>query len=243
MLTFYQTAEPYFAAFGLTAITGAVVFGAVFSAIKWFGERWVTAKFDQRLETFKHFQQREMEQFKFQINASMDRAIKLHQREFETLPEAWSTLVTAYNSVKGIVSPFQSYADVGRMRDTELDEFLAGCNFSTAQREEIAASSDRDKSFQEASFWQRFNKVQNDFRVHHVFLLQNAIIMPPGMKEKFTAIGDLAWDALTERKITQEMKDWRQRSKNEKFEKEGEPLLRSLEAEIQKRLWSDVKSS
>jgi hypothetical protein len=41
--------------------------------------------------------------------------------------------------------------------------------------------------------------------------------MSAATKAKFTAIGDLAWDALTERKIVEEMKDWRQRSKIEKI--------------------------
>jgi len=42
------------------------------------------------LLAYKHEQQKELEHLKFSINAQMDRATKLHQREFEALPEAWS---------------------------------------------------------------------------------------------------------------------------------------------------------
>jgi hypothetical protein len=105
MFELYRAIEPYLAALGLTALSGAVVFGALFAALKWFGEHWINSKFSERMEAFKYAQQRELEQLKFQINASMDRAVKLHQREFETLPEAWSTLVTAFNSVKALRQP------------------------------------------------------------------------------------------------------------------------------------------
>jgi cell division protein FtsB len=89
VLELYHAIEPYLAAFGFTALSAAIVFGALFGALKWFGENWINSKFSERLEAFKYAQQRELEQLKFQINASMDRAVKLHQREFETLPEAW----------------------------------------------------------------------------------------------------------------------------------------------------------
>ena len=142
----YGAIEPYLAAVGLSVVGFGSVFLACFAVLKWFGERWVTAKFSERLEAFKHAQQREIEQLKFQINASMDRAVKLHQREFETLPQAWSTLVIAYNSVKSFTSPLQSYADVRRMNDTELDEFLNDTNLANSQKDDIKKAGDRNKA-------------------------------------------------------------------------------------------------
>jgi len=172
----------------------------------------------------------------------MDRAVKLHQREFETLPEAWATLVTAFNSVKGFTSPFQSYADLKRMKDDELAEFLDDSDLSKTQRAEILTSDDRNKTYQRIIFWHRFGSVQDDFRAHHVFLLKNAIFMPSAIKSRFVAIGDLAWDALIEHKVRERMNDWRERPKLEKFEAMGDGMLLELETEIQKRLWSDVSS-
>jgi hypothetical protein len=64
--------------------------------------------------------------------------------------------------------------------------------------------------------------------------------MPTSIKEKFDAVGNLVWEALSEHKIRHEMKDWREHPKLDRLEKEGESMLRELEAEIQKRLWSDV---
>jgi hypothetical protein len=243
MLELYRAIEPYLAALGLTALSAGVIGAALFGAIKWFGESWITSKFSERLETFKHAQQREIEHLKFQINASMDRAVKLHQREFETVPQAWSTLVEAFNAVKSFTSPFQSYADLHRVSDADLDEFLDDTELSNAQKNEIRTSSDRNETYQSILFWHRLNKVQNVFREHHLFLLKNSIFMTAAMKIQFTEIGTLAWNALMEHKMNHEMKIWAKRPQLEKFENQGDTMLSALEAEIQKRLWSNASLS
>lgn len=241
MAELYAAMEPYLAAAGLSALTFGTVFLSAFAALKWFGERWVTAKFGERLEAFKHAQQREIEQLKFQINASMDRAVKLHQREFETLPQAWSTLVSAYNAVNGFTSPLQSYAAVGRMSDAELDEFLADTEFTNLQKNEIRQSRERDEVYQKAVFWLRLNKVMAEFRTHHDFISKNAIFMPAKMKAQFAALGDLVWDALIEHKVKEEYKTYGERPKRDRLEAEGNKMLAALEADVQQRLWSDVQ--
>jgi hypothetical protein len=65
MLEIYRAIESYLAALGLTALSASVIFGALYAALKWFGEQWITSKFSERLESFKHAQQREIEQLKF----------------------------------------------------------------------------------------------------------------------------------------------------------------------------------
>ena len=52
--------------------------------------QWLDSKFAERLEAYKHQQQRELEQLRFQINALFDRVTKLHQREFQVLPDAYA---------------------------------------------------------------------------------------------------------------------------------------------------------
>jgi hypothetical protein len=65
--------------------------------------------------------------------------------------------------------------------------------------------------------------------------------MPTSIKKKFDQINELAWDALIEhesnkaydvipRKFTQQ----------ERFKKEAEVLMKSLESDVQKGLWNAV---
>jgi len=102
MLDLYRAIEPYPAALGFTALSAGVIFVVLFGAMRWFaGLHRNSASASRRSSTLSND---EIEHLKFQINASMDRADKLHQREFETVPEAWSSLVGAFNSVKSFIS-------------------------------------------------------------------------------------------------------------------------------------------
>ena len=77
---------------GLFAVIGYIVVGAgAVGTFAWwifrtFSEKWLNARFEERLASYKHEQQKELEHLKFAINAQMDRATKLHQKEFEALP-------------------------------------------------------------------------------------------------------------------------------------------------------------
>src|ERR1700674_4226477 len=90
---------------------GAVV-GAAYLFFKFLGEKWLTAKFDERLAAYKHAQQRELEELKGKINALMDRTTKLHQREFEVLPEVWGRLVEARGRIGLAISSFHQTPDL-----------------------------------------------------------------------------------------------------------------------------------
>jgi hypothetical protein len=48
------------------------------------------------------------------------------------------------------------------MGNAELNEFLTNSGFSAAQQDEIRNSADRNETYQEAFFWQRFSKVQDN---------------------------------------------------------------------------------
>src|SRR6266850_6530058 len=110
----------------LLATIGAIVIGAgAVGAFAWwlfrlFSEKWLNAKFEERLAAYKHEQQKELEHLKFSINAQMDRATKLHQKEFEALPEAWARLMRAHGLTMSVVSRFQSTPDLNAMKPAQL---------------------------------------------------------------------------------------------------------------------------
>jgi hypothetical protein len=82
----------------LAAVGGGGGCAAVaYLAFKFLATKWLENKFAERLEAYKHQQQKELEQLKFQINASFDRLTKLHQHEFQVLPDAWGVLVRSFH--------------------------------------------------------------------------------------------------------------------------------------------------
>ncbi len=110
--------------FGLAAISLGGVAAFAYWLFKLFSDKWLTAKFSQQLEKNKHDQQKELEDLRFEFNKLMDRTVKLHQREFDVLPEAWALLVEAYGITMAVTSSMQQYADVERMNEIQLDAFL-----------------------------------------------------------------------------------------------------------------------
>jgi len=41
-------------------------------------EKWLSRRFNEKLEDYKHAQQKELEKLRLQINATLDRTTKLH---------------------------------------------------------------------------------------------------------------------------------------------------------------------
>ncbi|HZE55412.1 MAG TPA: hypothetical protein VE111_19335 [Bradyrhizobium sp.] len=112
-----------------------------------FSEKWLNAKFEERLAAYKHEQQKELEHLKFSINAQMDRATKLHQKEFEALPEAWARLMHAHGIIMSVVSRLQSLPDLNAMRPDQLEDFLVNSKLAECQREIIRQAPDKTSAY------------------------------------------------------------------------------------------------
>jgi hypothetical protein len=81
----------------------------IYGLLQWFGKSWMDQQFKKRLEQLKHDQQKEIEQLRHQINALFSRVSKIHEKEFEVLPRAWTLLHQAYGSVFRVAMPFKFF--------------------------------------------------------------------------------------------------------------------------------------
>jgi hypothetical protein len=61
-----------FAAIGAFILGSGAISAIAFGLFKVLGEKWLNAKFEERLAEYKHAQQKEIEQLRFRINALMD---------------------------------------------------------------------------------------------------------------------------------------------------------------------------
>src|SRR5438270_8371291 len=103
------------AAVGAVFAIGGGIAALAYALLRFFGEKWLNAKFEERLAAYKHAQQKELEELRFKINTLMDRTIKLHQREFDVLPEAWGRLRDTFNILHRVSLGFQQSPDVNAM--------------------------------------------------------------------------------------------------------------------------------
>jgi hypothetical protein len=225
-----------FAIFGFGAIGVGGIGVISYWLFKLFSEKWLNAKFEERLASYKHEQQKELEQLRFKINALMDRTTKLHQREFEVLPEAWSKLVDANAHVYSAVAALQQYPDVDRMSDQQLDELLKKSTFTDWQKDELRRATNKSDYYIRAITFKRLFEAQNVFFEFQTYLFKNGIFIREELKVKFYTLKDIIHKALIEHEISQREKIsmW---TDIKKLTSEGQQLLKSLEQDVQKRLW------
>jgi hypothetical protein len=78
---FLKVLQPWFTVLGGFGVIAALLVTVAYYLFKFLSEKWLNAKFEERLAAYKHEQQKELERLKFEINTLMDRTVKLHQRE------------------------------------------------------------------------------------------------------------------------------------------------------------------
>lgn len=125
---------------------------------QWLGKKWIEHKFAQRLDELRHQQALELAKLKVQIDSTLSGAIKLQDREFSVLPEAWAKLDEAHRLVSWLASPMQRYADVDRMDAEQLEEFLAATDLTESQKRDVRQAESKLRKYQEIVFGTDFTK-------------------------------------------------------------------------------------
>jgi hypothetical protein len=226
-----------------------LVFGAgggiaiiAYGLLRFFGEKWMNARFDERLAAFKHAQEKELEELRYKISALMDRTIKLHQREFDVIPEAWGKLTEAYGVVTAVTSALQQYPDLDRASTSQLEEFLESSSLAKWQKDEIRSSEKRTDYYIKAVALQKISQAREACRDFHVYFKRNGIFVPEPIKAQFLQLDKLIYDALVEHEIN-ERDEVRPRLRDGlKRLSQAEAQMAALELDVQRRLWSASKA-
>jgi hypothetical protein len=116
---------------------------------KLFGEKWLNTKFEERLASFRHEHQKEIERLRLRINTLMDRTTKLHQREFDVLPEAWGRINDAYDKICG--GMFRFDPNLENMTEAQLDHFLSKSSLADWEKNELKAADDKNRYYANCS--------------------------------------------------------------------------------------------
>jgi len=229
----------------LLATIGAVVIGAgAVGAFAWwlfrlFSEKWLNAKFEQRLAAYKHVQQKELEHLKFEINAQMDRATKLHQREFDVLPEAWAKLTLSYAVITSLVSRSQFTPDLDSMNPAQREEFLNRSKLADWQRDTVKAASNKTNAYRSQAEPFKISRARKAIQKFYLYFRSNGIFIRDPIKQKFVNLDELLLAALSEHEVNFQHQS-REFASIDKLASQGEKILKDLEGEVQKRLWDSA---
>lgn len=212
-----------------------------FLLFQYLGKGWIDARFAERLEAFKHEQAKELQRMKVEVESVLSGALKLQDREFTVLPDAWHKLNEAYSLTAWVVSPMQQYPSVGRMADDELDEFLKGSELLDSQKTRVRDANfrERDKTYQAHIFWHRMGRAKKAASELQTYVASQGLFLPPSLKQQFSEMLPILWRALTSKEVGHEAEDWEMQSEAwDELQAKGESLHKLIEKAIEDRLHS-----
>ncbi len=227
-------------AIGLIAVGAGVIGTFAWWLFRTFSEKWLNAKFEERLAAYKHEQQKELEHLKFSINAQMDRATKLHQKEFEALPEAWARLMNAHGIILSVVSRYQSTPDLNAMRPDQLEDFIVNSTLAEWQRQLIRDAKDKTNEYRNQIEPFKIARAKKASRKFYLYFRKNGIFIREPIKQQFDALDQLMLSAMSEHEINFQHRS-REFKSIDRLASEGEKMVKALEAEVQKRLWDSTR--
>lgn len=218
---------------------GAVV---AYGLFRYLGSKWIENKFAERLEQLRHTQALELQRLRVEIDSLLSGAIKLQDKEFQTLPEAWVKLDEAFGQVSSLTSPFQQYPDLDRLNSAQLEEFLSGTKFTNTQKDEIRNEMRKTNKYQELMFRYRLSDVRKSISDFHNYVERNSIFMAPDLKKHFEKAANDLWSAMVSKEVGHDAQDWKMQNEGwNTVKKEVEPLRKAIEEAIYARLQAHGK--
>lgn len=219
---------------------GAVL---VYQVFKFLAAKWLEEKFKKNFQQLVHDQNKEIERLKTELTKSFDRAAKLHQREFEALPQVWDKVSEAYWAAASLVSPIQMHSDLNRMLPEQLKAFVDQSELAEWEKDEVLTSSDKTKKFQGLIYWYKLSRCFTAIRDASISLSRIGIFVQDPIKNKLQTILDLAHSALVEDQINHEHPplNFTDRLKDaiDRMRSDGKTWMQEAEALIKARLWEN----
>ncbi|KQQ39064.1 hypothetical protein ASF58_23270 [Methylobacterium sp. Leaf125] len=235
---FFQSAWNVFGVLGVISVGACVI---AYLAFRFLSLKWLDAKFNERLESYKHAQQRELEHLKYEINSLLDRTVKVHQHEFEVLPDTWRKLTDAFFHTKETTLAFENYTNVARLNDDQLLQILKEDGFRDSDISTIMHSDDRQSAYMRLTTARRIQKTGDVIREFRVYIRKYGIFIRPELRTGFEALEEMIAEAFTEYTIDVRFNRLgKENGKVEKLQMNGEGLYRGLEKHVQDRLWNSL---
>jgi hypothetical protein len=225
---------------GYSVVGGGALVAIAFQIFKHLGVKWLDAQFAERLQNLKHEQAQEIEGLRFKVSALLDRATKLHQREFEVLPEAWAKLNEAFWAASALVAFLKETPDLNGMSDPHREDFIAKSRLHDWQKAEVRNANDKTAKYEELNFWHILSDAKNAAVKSSRYLGVQGIFVEPELRKKLDRLNQLIWNSLIEAESNKQF-GMHERDQAGTLRTEGGPLRDTLETAIHFRIWPATK--
>lgn len=211
-----------------------------FVVFKTLGDKWLDNKFKERLKRVEHGYAVELSKFKQRLDTAANGLNRIHQKEFEVLPESWGLLDEAMSTLKWVVSPMQTYADVSRMGDEDWKDFMEGNEaFGKTDKRRLLALPDHDRQGE----YNRLHDAHKNWLADKAIIdfqkyaARQSIFLPEELRTQFDAIRDLLFSASVSKSVGRQADDWKLQLEGwKKLQEQAEPLFHEIRRSIQDRI-------
>lgn len=219
---------------------GAATFA--YFLFKLFAKQWIETQFKTKLDNLKHQHDVELQRLKVEIDSLLSGSIRLQEKEFIILPEIWGRLDDAHGRARLVLSPMQRYADLERMAEAELEEYLEGRDLRAYDKARLRESVEKNNLYQEIMFLTRLGDARSANRELSTYLARNGIFLPENIKSICKKIENSLWGALSSKEIGRQANDRKMEMEGwSKLENEVAPLFKTIEDHIRSRLLSHAQ--
>ncbi|TEU18357.1 MAG: hypothetical protein E3J21_06170 [Anaerolineales bacterium] len=235
------------AALTSSAFTSAVLIGLAFLGRSLI-ERWLSrglekykAELQATLEEYKAELQatndRELEHYRYQVNALFNRVTKIHEKEIEVLPTVWQKLQDAYAHVFRFTKLLQRYPVFDSMTEPQLTEFLKESKLSDYHKQKLLEAPNKDQYYSQTIFKYELQEVSECIADFHNYILYNRIFLSPDLSAEFKAVDALLHHVVSIKALAEESRD-PQLAINafQEVQDKAGPMIEKIERLVQKRL-------
>ena len=236
--------DPLYRLFGEVIVIGGGGAGVAFILFRAFGKAWLEARFAEKLAAFEHEQQKELQRLRVEIESILSGALKIQEREFTVLPEAWQKLNDAYGLTQWITSAGGEAPNFSVLDDDELEEFLQSSELLPTQKQRVRSAdvNYRFEVYQDLIFWHRLHRAQVAVAALRDYTATQGVFLPPPLKKQFAEMLPILWSALSWLRTAQQGQDLQLRGRGrEELEAKGAPLHAAIEQAIADRIHSHGK--
>jgi hypothetical protein len=202
----------------------------------WIGKKTVEKKIAESLLDFEHNKNKEIEKLRSDISNIFSRVSKIHEKEFEILPELWQKLQFSLGAVNSLVSILQEYIDVEIYHQEELLGYFSALDFKKYQIDEILSSNDRQKCYQKHFKYYQMKKANKLLYEFHDYVLLNKVFLDNDLYTLFNQADTILFKAYL---IKISEVDYDNTSAFEVYKKVRNgvlPICAQIEKKIQSRL-------
>ena len=144
---------------------------------------------------------KKLKKFEYDLNSLFNRVTKIHEKEFEVLPEAWSKMQDALGRISSLVAMLKTWPDLDRMNEIELEEFIDQSKLRKSEKEKLRSSPKKLDYYTKTIFWHDLQETHRAFEDFHNYIVHNQVFLSSDLQEQFGKLDDIMWSAIIERKV------------------------------------------